>query len=190
MENISLHDFHLLEISLRTLPELKIVNRPPADEDGRFIAQRFFTILYGGQFFCLEQEKEDMVLKIYLRRSPFTKQRAVDTIIIAEAPTEISAENIQRILDEIRDAPLYEKPRDGDPIQQIYGNSGLHPLSGFLIQLSKRFVDSLGERELYILNELDYIENPITTMRDKILVFTGKDSAAFTYDLSRMIILD
>ena len=183
-------DFHLLEEPLKTLPGLRILNRPPIGGDGRFAGPRFFTVMYNGQYFCIEQEKETVVVKTYLRHSPFTKQRAADTEVITENSEEITDLDIQRILTVIRDAPRYARPREGDPIQQIYGGTGLHPLTGYYMQLSKVFLDSLSERELYILNELDYIENPITTMTEKILVFTGRDGQFFKYDLSEMRVMD
>ena len=183
-------DFHLLEEPLKSLPGLRILNKPPVGEDGRFAGPRFFTVLYGGQYFCVEQEKEDVVVKTYLRHSPFTKQRAADTEHITEGKDEITNEDIQLLLLAIKTAPRYTKPRDGDPIQQIYGNSGLHPYGGYFMQLSKRFLDSLSERELYILNELDYIENPVTTLNVKILVFTGKDGELFKYNLTELQVIN
>ena len=185
-----LKDFHLLEQPLTdALPGLKIVNRPPADEGGSFTGQRFFTLLYIGQYFCLEQEKEDVELKIYLRHSPFTKQRAAETIMIAESPAELTETDIHTIIETIREAPRFRKPLRGNPIQHIYGHTGLHPLGGYLMQLSKAFIDALGEKETYILNELDYIENPVTTIQEKILVFHGKDGEFFTFKLPDMKVI-
>lgn len=181
--------FHRLESELKKLGGLIIVNKPPVYSSGLMEGDRFFTCLYNGQYYCVEvEEKTSVVVKVYLNLSPWTKQRALDVIRICKNDF-IADEDIEQILSVIQSTPKQTHPLPGAHIQQIYGGSGFHPLSGYYLQLSKMFLDSLGDSEKNILNELEYIENISTTVEDKIMLLHGFDGQEFRYNLLKMNII-
>ena len=181
--------FHQLEPILKSLDGLVIVNKPPVSVSGLMEGDRFFTCLYNNQYYCVEvEDKHCVVVKVYLRLSPWTKQRAMETVFISNNNVMRNSE-LDKIIETVRDTAYQTKPLPKANIQQIYGGSGFHPLSGYYMQLSKRFLDSLGEREHNILNELDYIENTLTTHDDKHMILRGYDGQEFRYNLARMEIM-
>jgi len=182
-------NYHELESKLKELNGLKIVNKPAADEFGKFLNRQFYTCLFDNQYICVDEDKDSVTVKIYIRLSPFTKQRAEETIIITGERDFLTVDDMENIKLIISTMKQYKLPLPNSKIQQIYGDTGLHPLSGYFMQLSKRFLESLGDNENYILNELQYIENTVTTVSDKFLIFHGRDERQFTYNLAKMHVI-